>query len=84
MSTVAISARVDESSKKQAKSVLEKLGLSMSGAIELFFRQVVIHQGIPFDIRLPSTGTAQAIDELEAGKGTKFESVDDLFEDLDN
>ena len=84
MSTTTINARIDLECKEQAQGVLEELGLSMSGAIEMFFKQIVLQQGIPFDIKLPNKDTAQAIEELEAGKGAKFSSVDDLFEDLES
>ena len=79
MSTTTINARIDEDCKIQAQDVLAKLGLSMSSAIEMFFRQIALHKGIPFEIKLPSEETSQAIDELEKGKGAQFTNVEDLF-----
>jgi len=84
MSTTTINARIDSNSKQEAQGVLTKLGLSMSSAIEMFFKQIVLQQGIPFDIKLPNQDTSLAIKELEAGKGAKFSSVEDLFEDLES
>jgi DNA-damage-inducible protein J len=84
MSTTTINARIDLDCKKEAQGVLEKLGLSMSGAIEMFFKQIVLQQGLPFDVKLPNQDTARAMEELEANAGAKFSSVEELFEDLDN
>jgi DNA-damage-inducible protein J len=84
MSTTTINARIDLDCKKEAQGVLEKLGLSMSGAIEMFFKQIVLQQGLPFDVKLPNQDKARAMEELEANAGAKFSSVEELFEDLDN
>ena len=48
--TSAINIQVDSDVKKEATSVLTDLGLSMSSAINLFLKQVVKHNGIPFEI----------------------------------
>ncbi len=84
MNTTTINARIDVESKNQAQEILEKLGLSMSGAIDMFFKQVVLHHGIPFDVKLPNKDTVQAIEELESGKGKKYTSTKELFKDLNS
>ncbi len=48
--TSAINIQVDSDVKKEATSVLTDLGLSMSSAINLFLKQVVKHNGIPFAV----------------------------------
>lgn len=48
MTTVQI--RIDEKTKKSAKKVLDEVGLDMSSAIKLYFNQITIRQGIPFQI----------------------------------
>lgn len=48
--TSAINIQVDSSVKKEATMVLTDLGLSMSSAINLFLKQVVKKNGIPFEI----------------------------------
>ena len=37
---------------------------------------------LPFEIKAPNATTCKAIDELEAGEGKRFSSVDDLMADL--
>jgi len=46
-----ITIRIDEEIKREAETLFEKLGLSMSGAINVFFRQAIREQAIPFSIR---------------------------------
>ena len=51
--TSNIFARVEPEVKEQAEEVFDKLGIPMSNAIDVFLRQVIYQQGIPFDIKLP-------------------------------
>ena len=44
--------RIEPDVKEQAEKVFESLGISMSYAIGLFLKQVVINQGIPFELTL--------------------------------
>ena len=51
--TSNVFARVEPNIKEQAEFVLDQLGIPMSNAIGMFLRQVVIHRGIPFEVKLP-------------------------------
>ena len=46
-----ITIRIDENVKKDAETLFDELGLSISGAINIFFRQAIREQAIPFPIR---------------------------------
>lgn len=50
--TSVIYARVDTTLKESAEQILDKLGITPSGAIQMFYRQVVMNRGIPFDLKL--------------------------------
>ena len=52
--TSSVFSRVEPDLKNQAEAILEQLGISMSSAVEMFLRQVVIQRGIPFEIKLPA------------------------------
>lgn len=52
--TANIYTRVDPVVKDQAERILEQLGIPMSNAISMFLRQVVLHNGIPFEMKLPA------------------------------
>lgn len=51
----SIFARVEPEVKKQAEKVLEQLGIPMSNAINIFLRQIVLQNGIPFEMKLPES-----------------------------
>ncbi len=83
-STATIQVRVDEPTKEQAKNVLKALHLSMSEAICLFLRQVVLRRGIPFEIKIPNELTDKVLRESEEGVNLRAAStVDELFEELE-
>jgi DNA-damage-inducible protein J len=77
--TAYITARVEPKLKSSAESVLHKLGLSTTEAITLFLHQVTLRRGLPFEVRVPNAPTRRAIDELEAGRGRRFDSADDMI-----
>jgi len=52
--TAMIRARTEPALKAKAEAMLEKLGLSPSTAINIFYRQIVEHRGLPFDVKLPN------------------------------
>ncbi len=83
-SSETVQVRVDEQTKTEAKKVLSALHLSMSEAICLFLRQVVLHQGIPFEVKIPDALTAKTLRESEEGIDLhRVSSVDELFEELE-
>jgi DNA-damage-inducible protein J len=83
-SSTTVQVRVDEQTKTQAKKVLDALHLSMSEAICLFLRQVVLHRGIPFEVKIPNALTAKTLRESEEGIDLhRVSSVDELFEELE-
>lgn len=84
MSTATINARIDSETKEEATAILSGLGLNTTQAICLFFKQIIYTKSIPFKIELPRRETLNAIGELEAGKGVKFDSIDELFKDLED
>lgn len=51
--TSSIFVRVEPEVKEQSEQVLDQLGISMSNAVSMFLRQIVLHQGIPFAMKLP-------------------------------
>ncbi len=80
--TSNISARINATDKKRAEAIFNKLGITASQAIAMFYKQVQLRKGIPFPVEIPNADTAKAIKDARSGKGKSFESVDDLFADL--
>ena len=48
-------ARIEPEVKEKAESILAALGISVSGAINMFYKQIILQKGIPFDVKIPST-----------------------------
>jgi DNA-damage-inducible protein J len=51
--SVTIRARMDPQLKDEAEAILEALGISTTQALTIFYQQVRLNKGIPFDVRLP-------------------------------
>ncbi|MDK6805408.1 type II toxin-antitoxin system RelB/DinJ family antitoxin [Aerococcus sp. UMB7834] len=51
--TANLYVRMDPELKEQAEHILNSLGLPPSSAITMFYKQVVLQQGLPFDVKLP-------------------------------
>lgn len=49
-----VNVRVEPDIKEQAEAILEKLGVSVSSFINMTYRQVVIRNGIPFPVTMPT------------------------------
>lgn len=77
-----VRARIDSATKARAADALESMGLSISDAIRLLMFRVANEQRLPFTIKTPNSTTKKAIAELEAGKGKRFDSVEDLVAEL--
>ena len=85
MSRVAsIHARIDPVLKHDAENILHKLGLNASQAINAFYAQIVHVRGIPFELRLPNEETIAAMKELDSGKVKTYDSMQDLWNEIDN
>ena len=84
--TSMLHVRIDEATKVQAQKALKSMGISVSDAVRLFLTRVVAEQAIPFEVRVPNTQTTHAMQEADAlieAKKARFNTVEDLFHDLE-
>lgn len=87
-------ARIEPDLKEQAESILSSLGIPTSNAITMFYKQIVLQRGLPFEVKLP---VAQPLDvsklteqqmnaEIEKGYADilagKTRSAEDVFADM--
>lgn len=78
-----LNARIDPDLKTRAEKVLAGVGVSASQAITMFYRQVVLRRGLPFDVCLPNAETLAAFKEIEDGGGEVYEgSTEDIFDEI--
>ena len=86
--TANVNARIDLNVKTQAEAILARIGLPRSVAIDAFYRQIILHGGIPFSLTIPESKLA-ARDEMSVSDfnhmmatGIAQAKADDAF-DLD-
>lgn len=85
MSKTSMSIRLDSDVKEQAQQVFSNLGMDMTTAINIFLRQAIQYQGLPFDVRLDENRKLlEVLTDLNQNRNMSqsFESVSDLMEDL--
>jgi DNA-damage-inducible protein J len=81
--TATVRARVEPELKKEAEDLLGKLGLSATQAIALFYRQIALRQGLPFDVVIPNETTLRTFEKTDAGKDLMVcKDSEDLFKKL--
>ncbi len=51
--TATARALLDPKVKEEAEEILKRLGLSVSKSFELFYRQVIVQRGLPFELHIP-------------------------------
>ena len=73
--TANLYARIEPDVKEQAEGILNALGIPVSNAINMFYKQIILQRGIPFEMKLPQASgadmsklTSQELDE-ELDKG---------------
>lgn len=85
--TDTLHIRVEPIVKQRAEETLNDLGLSITDAINVFLNQVILNDGIPFEIRKPrfNKETIQAMEDVKKGKDLSkaFDSIEEMFEKLD-
>jgi DNA-damage-inducible protein J len=80
--TATAKALLDPEVKVQAENILKELGLSVSKSFELFYRQVIAQRGLPFELQVPNEKTMKAIENSRQGRGKRFNTPQELFDDL--
>lgn len=68
-------ARIEPEVKEQAEEILSALGIPASNAINMFYKQIILQRGLPFEVKIPSArpldmsvlSEKQINEELEKG-----------------
>ena len=89
MAKVATNISIDEDIKPKAQAMLAEFGLDLSTAVNMFLRQMLREEAIPFEVRkeIPNAVTLAAMAEAEEMEkhpelAKTYSSVDALLEDL--
>ena len=85
--TNTLHIRIEPKIKQKAEKTLNELGLSITEAINVFLNQVILHDGIPFEIKKPKYNkeTIQALEDTKnnINQSQPFNNVNDMFEELE-
>lgn len=88
MATVQTQIRIDEDLKKQAVELFNQLGLDMSSAMNIFLKQCVLRNGLPFNVELPHykqevIEAMQEAKQISSNPNTKkYNSFSEALEDM--
>lgn len=84
--TNTLHVRIEPKIKEKAEKTLNSLGLSISDAINVFLIQVILNDGIPFEIKHPNFNkeTIDTLEDVKTGKNISktFDDVDEMFKEL--
>ena len=85
MKSAMIHARVEPGLKQKVESIFANLGISATEAITIYYKQVALRNGLPFEVRIPNRTTARTFKGTDDRRNLKrFDSVDALFKDLNS
>ena len=81
--TSTVRARIEPELKNKAEQIFHNLGLTTTQAITLFYRQVELRKGLPFDVVIPNETTRRTFSDTDAGRNLVVcEDADDMFRKL--
>ena len=68
--TTTVHTRMDTALKENVEVILAQLGLTSSDAIKLFYKQIELNGGLPFELKVPDKILAEKklMDELAIGE----------------
>ncbi|BCG65410.1 MAG: DNA-damage-inducible protein J [Methyloprofundus sp.] len=78
MKTAIINARVKPELKSEVEAILSQLGITTTQAITMFFEQVKMNRGIPFELKIPNAETIEAMEDARADRDMESITIEDL------
>ena len=82
--TATVRARVEPGLKADVEELLHQLGLSTTEAINLFYSQIRLRQGLPFPVEAPNAETRKTLAATDRGEElNEYETLDQMFKALD-
>lgn len=81
--TATINISIESKLKREVERIFSDLGLSETDAIKLFYHQVKLWRGLPFDLRIPNETTIKTFEDTDNGKNlVHCKDAKDMFEKL--
>jgi DNA-damage-inducible protein J len=77
--TDTLRVQIEPKLKAEAERILDELGLDADDAIRVFYKQVVLRKGLPFDVAIPNEATRRAMRDVQQGRGlTRYKDASEL------
>ena len=81
--TSSVRARIEPELKGKAELIFQQLGITTTQAITLFYKQVELKKGLPFDVAIPNEITRKTFSDTDAGRDLIIcNDTDDMFKKL--
>jgi DNA-damage-inducible protein J len=81
--TATIRARIEPRLKQEVEKLFKEVGLTTTEAINLFYRQVKLRNGLPFNVVIPNKTTEKVFKDTDAKRNLiRCEDADDMFDKL--
>ncbi|MDY6862794.1 MAG: type II toxin-antitoxin system RelB/DinJ family antitoxin [Thermodesulfobacteriota bacterium] len=78
--TATVRARIEPNLKEDVEKLFNKMGLSTTEAINLFYRQVKLRNGLPFNVVIPNKTTEQVFKDTDENRNLiRCDDADDMF-----
>jgi DNA-damage-inducible protein J len=82
--TATVRARIEPDLKADVENLLSSLGVTTTEAINMFYCQIRLRQGLPFPVEVPNATTCKTFEATDRGEElTTFDNLDEMFEELD-
>ena len=81
--TAFVRARIDETLKNEAASVLADMGLTVSDVVRIVLTRIAKEKALPFALEVPNAETRAAMEEARSMSRARFANADELFHDLE-
>lgn len=81
--SATVRARLEPGLKERAEEILKRIGLNTTQAITIFYRQIELTNGMPFDLVIPTQTTRKTMEATDSGDELILcEDADDMFKKL--
>lgn len=77
-----VEVRIDSGLKENVSQILRKLDISESDAIRMYYRQIAINKGIPFELKVPNKETIEALNEIKKIKLREYKNFDQYLSNI--
>ncbi len=82
--SATVRARIEPSLKEDVEQLFKQMGLTTTEAINLFYRQVKLRHGLPFNVVIPNKTTEKVFKDTDLNRMLiRCKTPDDMFDKLE-